>query len=70
MSIITGIFVVTTVVMWWPRLGQMVPWTKRAKGGVPLWMFLTLSLYVVVPFGHWVWINGGFGNPLVMVTTP
>ena len=53
--------------MWCPSLGHMLPWTKRAKGGVPLWMFLTLSLYVAIPFSHWVYMNGGLNNPLVLV---
>jgi len=64
LSIITGLFIVATVVVWWPGLGQKLPWTKRAKGEVPLWLFLTLSLYVVIPFSHWVWMNGGLDNPL------
>jgi len=67
LSIISVIFAITTLVMWCPSLGHMLPWTKRAKGGVPLWMFLTLSLYVAIPFSHWVYMNGGLNNPLVLL---
>ena len=61
---VTVIFIVTSLVMWCPSLFAKI---SRPQGGIPLSLFLALSLYVAIPFGHWVWMNGGFNNTTVLV---
>ena len=62
---VTVIFIVTSLVMWCPSLFAKI---SRPQGGIPLSLFLALSLYVAIPFGHWVWMNGGFNNTTVLVS--
>ena len=65
LSVVTVIFIVTSLVMWCPSLFAKI---SRPQGGIPLSLFLALSLYVAIPFGHWVWMNGGFNNATVLVS--
>jgi len=68
LSVVTLLFVMISVAMWLPSVGDRLPWMKRGKdGGVPLWMFIALSLYAVIPFSHWMWLNGGLDNPVVLL---
>jgi len=64
LSVVTVIFIVTSLVMWCPSLFAKI---SRPQGGIPLSLFLALSLYVAIPFGHWVWMNGGFNNTTVLL---